>query len=159
MTLALQQLQADYDKLKQEESDKSSKLQELMSVILRPSRSLKKVENCALYDDQKSSIGVSSEFSSNKIENRALYDDKKSSIETLPEYSFNKIEMEKREKDLSNIIRSGSNSKDDKEMNTVVESSPNRLPYLPFALHFLISTAVILFSRRSPHTIIVQNFY
>lgn len=137
MTLAQQQLQADYDKLKQEESDKSSKLQELMSVKHRPLRSLEKVKN-----------------------NRALYDDKESSIKKLSEFSFNKIEMEKREKDLSNIILSGFNRNDDNnEMNTVVKSSPNHFPFLPFVIHFVVSTAVILFSRRSPHLIIIQNFY
>lgn len=44
MTLARQQLQDDYDKLKREETDKSAKLKELMLVSRSPKRHLDKAE-------------------------------------------------------------------------------------------------------------------
>lgn len=44
MTLARQQLQDDYEKLKREEADKSAKLKELMLVSRSPRRNLEKAE-------------------------------------------------------------------------------------------------------------------
>lgn len=134
LTLAQQQLQADYEKLKAEESEKSHRLQELMSV-----------------ENKKDSVR-SIPYPDNKL----LYDLSYSPKTFASWEKFMPYKNDDETKSNKNVILL---NKDCKEtLNTLTKfvngqnSKPKSVFYIhPLHFHFILSLTLILFTHKCPH--------
>lgn len=130
LTLARQQLQDDYDKLKREESDKSAKLKELMLVSRSPRRHLDK---------------AAKEVANQQIVLKEEGDFKDFIISPKKEkLSFMGFEVEK------------AASREEKSLSAIPKS-PARLTcnIHPLQLHLLISVTMILLTHRYPQIVVL----
>jgi multidrug efflux pump subunit AcrA (membrane-fusion protein) len=137
LSLAQQQLQLDYDKLKLEEADKSAKLQELMSVVAKVS-SFEKLESFE---------GL------NERDNRYVL----RQIRKLGE--LDAIALNKKRKDLANfevvnLKRDSVEAKKEKPLCSSIASFTHCHIH-PLHIHLLISVTMILITHRCPHIIIM----
>lgn len=143
LQLAQQQLQADYDKVKTEEADKSQKLQELMSVdVLNCKRSI------------PSSPDNKTSYRSDQKTPDPVYITRPKS-ETWAEFIPYKNECNKRAKATLNDDKS---RKD--ELNNLTKLAKVHYPMSIFHIHTLhlhlfISLTLLLVTHKCPHYIIV----
>lgn len=136
LTLARQQLQDDYDKLKREEADKSAKLKELMLVSRSPRRNLDKCEK--------------------EVANRQMLrkDDEFGDFILSP----------KREK-LGFAYGAGlalekASVDEEKSLSAIPKSPPRHACNLhPLQLHLLISVTMILLTHRYPQIVVLVWAY
>lgn len=132
MTLARQQLQDDYEKLKREEADKSAKLKELMLVSRSPHRILEKAEK--------------------EVANQQML--MKDEIDHFGDY----IISPKKEK-LGYAYELGMDKavvKEEKSLSAIPKSSPRHSCNLhPLQLHLLISVTMILLTHRYPQIVVL----
>lgn len=131
VTLAQQQLQADYDKLKAEEAEKSHKLQELMSVDnLDYKRSFPFTDNKSSIPDPQSQTPVT-----NKWEQFMPYKNEKKSVP-----KSNK----KKHKDIIN------------NLTKQLKRYPSSIFHIhTFHFHLIISLTLLLVTHKCPSYLIV----
>lgn len=129
LTLAQQQLQADYEKLKADEAEKSHKLQELMSVEnLDCKRSF-------LFSDNKSS-------SLNPKSHTPVYNNNK--WEQFMPYKNEKKNNKKKQKDVIN------------NLTKQLMRDPTSIFHIhTFHFHLIISLTLLLFTHKCPNYLIV----
>lgn len=133
LTLARQQLQDDYEKLKREEADKSAKLKELMLVSRSPRRCLDKAEKeianqqTALMDD-------------NDIFGDYIITPKKQRLG----FGYGRgLDMDKA-------------SREEKSLSAIPKSpSRHTCNIHPLQLHLLISVTMILLTHRYPQIVVL----
>lgn len=131
MTLARQQLQDDYDKLKREEADKSAKLKELMLVSRSPRRNLEKIEKEVA--NQQMVLKEDGDFKD------FILSPKKSKLGFMGLHHLEKAAA-KEEKSLSAIPKS---------------SLRHTCNIHPLQLHLLISVTMILLTHRYPQIVVL----
>lgn len=136
LTLARQQLQDDYEKLKREEADKSAKLKELMLVSRSPRRNLDKAEKEVANQQMvlKDEIDASGDYNrtSPKIERFSF------------KYPFG-LDIEK------------ASAKEEKSLSAIPKCPIPRhaCNIHPLQLHLLISVTMILLTHRYPQIVIL----
>lgn len=165
LTLTHQQMTADYEKLRQEETDKSSKLQELMSVPKHTNTNTNnkyQPKNNKLSQNTSPShiINCLSPKKTNKHTNNMFLDEF-----DIDEQNFNKIRKNffntnaQYHYDYDNdctIIdncKSNSNPNSKSLISTLYRTIPLALPTLQ--LHLLISLTMVLLTHRCPQYLIV----
>lgn len=138
-TLALEQLQSDYEKLKQDEAEKSAKLQELMSVLI-------KISNI---EQDNSPV---KEATDNKF---VICQNNKASVHSLLLGQLSDVEIEKAKKNNTNHQLRISTDPDMDERWFWRDHSFFPLRFHPLELHMFISLAILWFTHRSPPRIIL----
>lgn len=130
LTLARQQLQDDYDKLKREEADKSAKLKELMLVSRSPRRGLDKAEKEVA--NQQMVLKEEGDFKD------FILSPKREKL------GFTGLEIEK------------ASAREEKSLSAIPKS-PARLAcnIHPLQLHLLISVTMILLTHRYPQIVVL----
>lgn len=130
LTLARQQLQDDYEKLKREEADKSAKLKELMLVSRSPRRRLDKAEKEVA--NQQMVLMEEGDFKD------LIISPKKQKL------GFMGLEIEK------------AAAREEKSLSAIPKS-PARLTcnIHPLQLHLLISVTMILLTHRYPQIVVL----
>lgn len=129
LTLARQQLQDDYDKLKREEADKSAKLKELMLVSRSPRRNLDKAEK--------------------EVANQKM---------VLKEEDFGDYIISPKKERLSfmGLDIEKAAAREEKSLSAIPKSSPRHTCNIhPLQLHLLISVTMILLTHRYPQIVVL----
>lgn len=127
LTLARQQLQDDYEKLKREEADKSAKLKELMLVSRSPRRILDKAEK---------EVANRQTVKEDEFRDLILYP-KTDKISYGPE-----LEIEK------------ASAREEKSLSAIPKSR-HSCNIHPLQLHLLISVTMILLTHRYPQIVVL----
>lgn len=131
MTLARQQLQDDYDKLKREEADKSAKLKELMLVLRSPRRHLEKSEKEVA--NQQMVLKEDGDFKD------FILSPKKSKLGFMGLHHIEKAV-----------------AKEEKSLSAIPKPSPRHTCNIhPLQLHLLISVTMILLTHRYPQIVVL----
>jgi hypothetical protein len=171
LTLAHQQMNSDYEKLKQDEADKSTKLQELMSVLhehniklksngMRTNHSPKK--SCLNYFDDP--FDITSDILTNKMGNfsQKAYHDKSIIDYEADDYPliFTKSEKDLKNSRLHSLVHANgatsfthTTSSNKSLLSSILSSLSLACPTLH--LHIILSLTMVLITHQCPQYLIV----